>query len=202
MFNETMWATGVALTNQCYSTRGYAVVAATNISQTFFNVFGVAFMSVGASIAILLGQLLGAGKLKEAKESSGKLIAFSVFVSTVVGTVFFCCASIIPNFYNVSDSVRHMAMRLIQVCALTMPLEAMFHACYFTLRAGGRIVITLLFDSGYIWFLSLPMAFVLSTYTSISVIYVYLICQLMGLIKCVVGAILVKKGIWLKNIVE
>ena len=54
LLNEAMWATGIAFINQCYSTRGYDVVSANNICQTFFNVFGVAFMAVGASIAIIL----------------------------------------------------------------------------------------------------------------------------------------------------
>ena len=202
LFNETMYAIGVALTNQCYSTRGYDVVSANNICNTFFSVFGVAFMAVGAAIAILLGQLLGAGKLDEAKESGIKLITFSVFVSAVVGTVFLGCASIIPSFYKTNDSVRYLATRLMQICALTMPLDAMAHACYFTLRAGGKIYITTMFDSGYIWFLSLPTAFILSSFTNISVLYIYAICQLLNLAKCIAGGILVEKGIWLKKIVE
>lgn len=202
LVNETMWAMGIAFINQCYSTRGYDVVSANNICQTFFNVFGVAFMAVGSSIAIILGQLLGAGKLTEAKEASRKLIAFSVFVSTAVSCVFFVCAKFIPQFYNTNDSVRNMATGLMQICALTMPLDAMAHACYFTLRSGGKIFITLLFDSGFIWGISLPVAFILSSKTFLSVLYIYAICQLLNLIKCIVGSILVEKGIWIKNIVE
>lgn len=159
-------------------------------------------MAVGASIAILLGQMLGAGELKEAKDASKKLIAFSVFVSSVVAVVFWCCASFIPDFYKTNESVRHMATRLMQICAITMPLDAMAHACYFTLRSGGKILITLLFDSGYVWLVSLPVAFVLSSYTSVSVLYIYMTCQLLNITKCIAGSILVQKGIWLKNIVE
>ncbi len=202
LINETMWAAGMALINQSYSTRGYEVVAANNICQTFFNVFGVAFMAVGAAIAIILGQLLGAGKLEEAKDTSRKLIAFSVFVSTVVACVFFLCAEWIPQFYNTSDTVRDMAGSLMRICALTLPIEAMPHACYFTLRSGGKIYVTLLFDSAFVWCISLPVAFALTSGTVLSVLAVYAICQSLNLIKCVAGCILVEKGIWIKNIVE
>jgi Na+-driven multidrug efflux pump len=181
---------------------GYDVVSANNICQTFYNVFGVAFMAVGASIAIILGQLLGADKLQEAKESSRKLIAFSVFISVLVGGVFFICATFIPNFYNVSDTVRQIATYLMIICAVTMPMDALFHSCYFTLRSGGKIYITLIFDSGFIWFVTLPIAFILSRYTALSVMYVYGICQAVNIIKCIFGSVLVNKGVWLKNIVE
>ena len=202
LINETMWAAGMALINQSYSTRGYEVVAANNICQTFFNVFGVSFMAVGAAIAIILGQLLGAGKLEEAKDTSRKLIAFSVFVSTIVACVFYMCAGWIPKFYNTSDSVRNMAGSLMRICALTLPIEAMPHACYFTLRSGGKIYVTLLFDSAFVWCISLPVAFALTSGTVLSVLAVYAICQSLNLIKCVAGCILVEKGIWIKNIVE
>jgi len=202
LFNETMWAAGVAVVNQCYSTKGYDVVSANNINQTFFNVFGVAFMSVGAAIAIILGQMLGANKNKEAKDASFKLIAFSVFVSVVVSIIYYFTAEFIPRFYNVNDSVMDMATRLMQICALTMPFDAFAHASYFTLRSGGKTFITILFDSCFVWALTLPTAFILCNYTSLSIFSVYLICQLLNIIKDIAGAILVANGIWIKNIVD
>lgn len=202
LINETMFGLGIATINQCYSTRGYDVVSANNICQTFFNVFGVAFMAVGAAIAIMLGQLLGAGKLDEARQASRKLIAFSVFVSVIVAGVYFVCASFIPQFYNTSESVMKMAKGLMQICALTMPLDAMAHASYFTLRSGGKIIITLLFDSGFLWLISLPVVLILINSTSLSVLAIYGICQSLNLIKGIVGIVLVERGIWIKNLVE
>jgi putative MATE family efflux protein len=200
--NEALYGVGVATLNQCYSTLGYDVVSANNICQTFFGVFAVSFMAVGSSIAIIQGQHLGAGRMKEAKEDSRRLIAFSFFVCAIISVVFFISASFIPSFYNTTDSVKHIAMRLMQVCALTLPLEALAHAFYFTLRSGGKILITFLFDSGFLWIISIPCAFILCHYTGLSVITVYTIGQLLNLIKAVGGSILVEKGIWLQNIVE
>ncbi len=202
LFNETMWAAGVAVVNQCYSTKGYDVVSANNINQTFFNVFGVSFMAIGAAIAIILGQLLGANKNDEAKDASFKLISFSVFVSAVVSVIYFACASFIPDFYNTTDSVKVIATKLMQICAITMPFDAFAHASYFTLRSGGKTFITILFDSCFVWFLTLPTAFVLCNFTSWSIFAIYLACQLLNIIKDVAGAILVSKGIWIKNIVD
>lgn len=202
MVNETLWAAGMATLNQCFSLRGLDVVAANNINQTFFNVFAVAYMSVGVSIGIVLGQMLGANKNDEAKDAVRKLIAFSILISVVVGTAFFACAYFIPNIYNTTDNVRQMATGLMQICAATMPIEAFIHASYFTLRSGGKTAITFIFDCGYIWVVRVPIAFLLTRFTGLPILSLYLICQLIEMSKVFAGAYLIKKGIWINNIVD
>ncbi len=203
MLNETLWASGIATVNGFYSQRGLDVVAANNISQTFFNVFSVAFMSVGVAIGILIGHDLGSGKNKEKiKKEAFKSIFFSVFVSAVIAVVYAVCAIFIPHIYNVSDNARSIATQLMQVTALTMPLDAFAHASYFTLRSGGKVIITLIFDSFFVWGVTVTAAAVLINYTSLGIITVYFICQSLNIIKCVLGFVFVKRGSWIKNIIS
>lgn len=203
MLNESLWASGIATVNRFYSQRGLDVVAANNISQTFFNVFSVAFMSVGVAIGILLGHDLGGGKNREKiKTEAFKSIFFSVFVSAVIAVVYAVCAIFIPRIYNVSDNARSIATHLMQVTALTMPLDAFAHASYFTLRSGGKVIITLIFDSFFVWGVTVTAAAVLINYTSLGIITVYFICQALNVIKCVLGFVFVKRGSWIKNIIS
>ena len=88
------------------------------------------------------------------------------------------------------------------IAALFMPQHAFLHAAYFTLRSGGKTVITFLFDSGFMWIVSIPFAFVISRYTDWRIEVVYALCQGIEIIKSIVGFILLKKGIWLNNIVD
>lgn len=202
MLNETLWAAGIATLNQCYSLRGYNVVSANNISQTFFNVFSVAFMAVGMAIGIMLGQMLGAGDNEGAKSASRKLIAFSFFVSVIVSAAYAVCAEFIPLAYNTTDEVRLLATRLMQITALAMPIDAFANASYFTLRSGGKAFITFLFDSCFMWLISVTTAMILVNFTSMPILPLYAVCQFINIIKCIIGFILVKKGIWIKNIVK
>ncbi len=202
MLNEAFWSSGIATLNQCYSVRGLSVVAATNISQTFWNVFSVAFTAFGASIGIILGQLLGAGEFEKARAQSYRLIAFTVFSSIAIAIVYIPCAEFIPQIYNTSEEIRHTATRLMQIGALAMPLDAFAHATYFTIRSGGKTLITFLFDSGFVWAINVPVAFVLSRFTDINILLLFAISQSLCIIKDILGGILVKKGIWIKNIVE
>ncbi len=201
MINEIFWATGMAMLTQCYSMRGLVVIAGLNISSTIVNVFNVVFISMGNAISIIIGQLLGAGKMEEARDTDYKLIAFSIFSCLVMGGLMALVSPLFPQLYETSDSVRTLATQFICISALCMPLQAFMHAAYFTLRAGGKTFITFVFDSGFIWVVSLPLAFVLSRFTQVPIAPLYLTCQLVEIIKCVIGYTLVKKGIWLQNIV-
>ncbi len=202
MINETLWAAGVAFVNGCYSTKGLEVVAANNIVQTFFNVFSVAFMAVGVAIGIVLGQLLGAGKEEEAKDASLKLIVFSVFVSIIVAITFALSAFFIPDFYKVSESVRDLATKMMIICALAIPFDAVANACYFTLRSGGEAMITIIFDCGFAWIVSASVAFILTRFTPLSILPIFAICQGLNFLKDVIGITFVRKGKWVKRIVE
>lgn len=202
LFNETLWAAGVAMLAQCYSVRGLNVIAAQNISNTISNVFNIVFIALGDSVAIVVGQLLGAGKMDEARDTDNKLITFSVLCCMGIALFMTMLAPFFPMLYNTGDDVRALATRFIIVTALCMPQNAFLHASYFTLRSGGKTVITFLFDSVFIWCVSVSVAFVLSRFTALPVIAVYAIVQACDLIKCVIGFVLVKKGVWLQNIVE
>lgn len=201
MMNEVLWASGVAMLMQCYSVRGLDTVAGMNISNTISNLFNVVFVALGSAISIIVGQLLGAGRMKEAKETATRLIAFSVLSCVAIGGVMALMAPFFPLLYNTTDSVRELAKRFLWISSLYMPVAAFMHATYFTLRSGGKTIVTFLFDSVYLWCFSIPVAFVLSRYTGLPIVPLYLFCQMLDLIKCTIGFILVKKGVWLNNIV-
>ena len=201
LLNETLWAAGMALLAQCYSVRGYDVVSAYNICSTVSNVFNVAFMAMGNAVGILVGQLLGAGKMEEAADTDRKLITFSVGICIVLGGLMSLVAHLFPQIYNTSDSIRGLAAAFIRICALCMPINALANACYFTLRSGGKTFVTFLFDSFYVCVLTVPMAFVLSRFTGLPIVPLFLCCQLADIGKCIVGLIMIRRGVWIQNIV-
>lgn len=200
--NEILWAAGMAYLMQCYSVRGLSAIAALNISSTISNLFNTVFIAMGSAIAIIVGQLLGAGKMDEAKDTDTKLIAFSVACCVGIGGILALTAPLFPMMYNTSEEVKGLATAFIRIVACCMPMAAFIHASYFTLRSGGKTIVTFLFDSVFLWCASIPLAYVLSRYTTLHVIPLYLACQLIDIIKCVIGFILVKKGVWIQNIVQ
>lgn len=202
LINELLWAAGMAVLMQCYSMRGLDAVAGMNISSTISNLFNIVFIAMGSAVSIIVGQLLGAGKMEEAVETDTKLIVFSVLSCLVTGGIMALLAPLFPMLYNTTTEVRSLATRFLRVAACCTPLWAFMHATYFTLRTGGKTIITFLFDSVFLWVVSAPIAYVLSRYTGMPIVPLYLCCQLLDIIKCIIGYILVKKRVWVHNIVS
>lgn len=201
LINETLWSSGMAMLTQCYSVRGLSVIAGLNIANTINNVFNVVFIAMGDAVAIIIGQYLGAGKMEEARDTDNKIIAFSVCCCIGIAVLMILVAPFFPRIYNTTDDVRAVAAQFIIAQAIFMPQAAFMHATYFTLRSGGKTIITFLFDSVFVWCVSVPVAYFLSRFTMMSVIAIFAMVQIADWIKCVIGFVLVKKGVWLQNIV-
>lgn len=201
LLNETLWSLGMTLLTQCYSMRGLNAVAGVNIANTINNLFKVVFLSFGVSIGIIVGRLLGAGEIEEAKETDRKIIIISVVISSFVGLLMLAVSPLFPRLYNTNEIARHIATSLIMVQAICLPIEAFKNATYFTLRSGGRTFLTFLFDGFFVIAVSFPIAYIMSRYTAASVVWILISVHLGDLVKSVFGFILVKKGIWARNIV-
>ncbi len=201
LVNEALWSAGMAMLTQSFSTRGLAVVAALNISSTISNLFNVVWMAMGTAVSIIVGQQLGANEFDKAKVSCWRILTFSVASAVGVGALMFLLAPLFPRLYNTTEEVRQIAAGVIRIVALAAPMHAFNHSSYFTLRSGGKTWITFLFDSAYLWVVSIPLARLLSTGTMWPILVVYAICQFIDLIKLVLGATLLKKGVWVNNIV-
>ena len=199
--NEALWSLGTTMLVRCYSVRGLAVFAGFNIAATVQNVFNISFISLGSAIGIMVGQHLGAGEFKMARDCDNKLLAFSVFVSAVLGVVMLIVSPFIVGIYTeVTQEAREIASFCLMAMSLNLPVQAFLHGTYFTLRSGGKTIITFVFDSLFMWAVSVPLAFCLVTFTSLSIYWVYPIVLCVDLVKCVIGFILVSKNYWLNNL--
>ena len=202
LVNETLWALGIFLQSQAYSLRGLNAVAGQNIANTINNVFNIAFIAMGDAVAIIVGQLLGAGKMKEAKKTDTWIITSSVFIGTGIMLLMLLTAPLFPKLYNTNDEARHLATLFLVAMAVKTPFEAFLHTTYFTLRSGGKTIITFFFDSFFMCVVSVPSALILRRYTNLHVIEIFASVQAMDLIKCVIGYVMVRKNVWMRNIVQ
>lgn len=200
--NEFFWSFGMSALTQCYSLGGLEVVAAFNISNTIVNLFNVVLISMGLVVAIIVGQALGSGDTEEVVDIDRKLITLGVLASSAMAIILILTAPLFPKLYNTSDEIRSLSVRLMWIAALFMPIGSYLNCAYFTIRSGGKTFITFLFDSVFLWVVSWPVAFVLSRFTGLPVVIIYPIVQALDLIKVVIGAILIKKRIWIQDIVS
>ena len=201
MFNEVLWAAGMTTVTQCYSVRGLDVVAGLNIATTITNLFNIVYIQLGACISIVVGQYLGAGELEKAKDADNKMIVFSVFCCVIMAAIMFLVGGFFPDIYNTTAEIKDLATKFIAVSALIMPFCSFSHASYFTLRSGGKTMVTFLFDSVFTWVVVVPVAFLLAHGTGLGIVSVYFLVQATELIKVVIGYCMVRSNVWVVKMV-
>ncbi len=200
--NEMLWAAGMTVIVQCYAIRGLEVVAAQNISSTISNLFNTVYLQLGGCISIVVGQLLGAGKIKEARDADNKMIFFCVFSCACIAAVMLVVGGFFPSIYNTDERIKDLARQFIAIAALAMPLSSFSHCAYFTLRSGGKTIVTFLFDSVYTWVLVIPFAYALSHFTALPIVPIFFLIQFTEIVKVIIGFFMVKSDVWLQNIVS
>ena len=200
--NEFLWAGGLAVLAQCYSVRGLEIVAGMNISNAICNMLNVVFVSLGSAVGILSGQMLGAGKYQQAKKDANSLMWFSGAVCLVLTAILIAVSGAFPRLYDTTEQVRYYGKWFIIITALFFPVQGLLNSLYFTLRSGGKTLITFLFDSVYSWVVAVTLAWCLCNLTAMPILWIYVIVSSADIIKIVVGYIMIQKGIWVSNIVD
>lgn len=203
LLNEFLWAGGVAALTQCYSVKGLIVVTSINISNSLCNLLNVVFIAMGHAVGIIIGQYLGAGEFDKAKKKSVLLMWLTAGICVILSVALIALSGIFPNMYTSAEpDVKAAATKFIIITAFFFPLQGFLNSLYFTLRSGGKTLVTFLFDSCFSWVVSVPVAFVLSRFSGLNIYWIYACVNALDLIKVIIGFILIKKGVWISNLVK
>ena len=200
MLNEVFWSLGMTFINQCYSTRGMTALAALNITSTAWNLFCIIMFAMGNAVSIMVGQCLGQGDTKGARDTDNKLIFITVASHILLGGMLALMAGIIPNWFAVTAEAKHLASQTLVIAGLSLPIHAFLHATYFTIRSGGKTFITFLFDSVYTWAVPAVLAFVLSRYTDADVVMMYFCIQFVDVVKLIIGLFMLRSDFWANDL--
>ncbi len=202
LINEGIWSVGMAALAQCYSLKGIYAIAGYNIANTLMQVSMLCCFAMGNAITILVGNQLGAGEIEKAKDTDRKLIAFSVASGLVIGALFAAIAPFFPRLYNTEDEVKRIAEYIIIINAAMLPVFSFNHSSYFTLRCGGKTLITFLFDGAFTICVNLPLAFALARFTSMDMVTLYAVCSAAEILKACIGFAFLRSGKWANTIVS
>ena len=203
MCNEILWSFAITFMNQRYALCGAGVLAALNITSVINLLSNVVTLTLGNTTGIILGQMMGAGEEKEAIRAQSRRLIFLSFVSGIVfGILLVIIAPLFPKLYNTTDQIRQMATGMIFILAIFKPVMGLVHACYNTIRAGGKTLLTFINDSGFMWCISVPLVFCLSAFTQLPILPIYFLCQVPEVLKLVLCLCIIKGDSWMQNLTK
>ncbi|UTY40621.1 hypothetical protein NMU03_07585 [Allocoprobacillus halotolerans] len=106
------------------------------------------------------------------------------------------------NIFDLTnEQVIKEAVLIVKVFALRIALRFFIVIVFSSLRAGGDSKVLTLLDSGLMWSVGIPLAFIsVHVFHIQSIALVFLICQLEQIIRVYLGMKRYQKGKWIVNL--
>lgn len=185
--NETLFGFGQSLFNKAYGILGTNSMEAVYISNDIISLILFITWGYGEAVTILVGTNLGRGRIELAKEESKYHLGLAFVVGTVLGLSLIFGSDSILHFYNVSNiNIYNLCKSLLCVYSIKAFLRTFNYVMFCTLKAGGDSKIYNLLDSGIMYTVGIPIAFI-CIYAGIKdIVLVVLLCQIEQLVRFVV----------------
>ncbi|MBT9779365.1 MATE family efflux transporter [Clostridium sp. MCC353] len=200
--NEFIWGLGTTIYSMAYGRMGDNAVAAITVATTIQDIVVVLFQGLSAATAVILGNELGAGRIKTAEKYATNFFILQ-FIVTVAGAVF-CVLTrwqVIGLYGNLPAQVAGDISKCLIVFALFMPFK-MFNYVNVVgvLRSGGDTRMCLIIDTSGVWLIGIPLAFLGGLVLKQPIYVVYGMVLLEEVYKTIFGYIRYRQKKWLRNL--
>ena len=156
--------------------------------------------SFGKGVEIIIGYELGKNKFSNASKYAYKIILLSFMVSIILSFFIFYIADVINNYYNILSSTKLAIATCIHYFAYMFPFVSIYIVVFYILRSGGKTLLTTLIDGTFIWFLEIPLQFVLIKFTSLELPMIFLFVLSLTFLKCMLGLYFINTKTWCNNL--
>ena len=198
--NELFWVIGMTLLSLAYAQREN-VLSALSVVSSIGNIFNIIFQGLSIGIGVMVGSYLGEGNFIKAKDYAKKVYWLGFLISVVCGVLIIILSPVIPlMFKEVDQNQKAVATEMLFAYGFLIWGSCMYCCCYVTLKTGGEAVTTFIIDSGLMWLVAVPLAWVLVKYTDLSLVYIYSIIVGFDILKFLASYYFVKKDKWLNNL--
>jgi putative MATE family efflux protein len=185
MVNETFWGLGMSMYIIAYSFIDDVAFPSYHIANTIIGIFWVINAGISNACAIMLGNKLGENDIKTAKIYGDKFVKLAFVSGIVMGVLVLVLSPYIPlMFIDASTEIKFNATLILVVFSLFQPIK-FTNAIHIvgTLRSGGDTRFALFAEVGVLWGFGVPMAFILSLFTGLSIYIVVFIVNFEEVIK-------------------
>ena len=201
--NETLWGIGTSMYVAAFARIGISEGAAVQACNTINNMFALAAFSIGDAVLILVGQKLGEGKTELAYNMSRKMIRMGLIVGAVFGAGVIIAGEPLLSLFSFSEQGAAYAFRILIVYGATMWLT-LYNAIHVTgtLRCGGDTKFAMITETGTVWLIGVPLAFITSLYLHMPIYLAVLAVKIEEVVKAVFLTKRYYSRKWLKTVIK
>ena len=201
--NELIFSAGTAAYSVAYAKISTNASATMQISSTIINMFFIFLTGVGTAAAIMIGNRVGAGEEKRAKEYANHVAILAPFIGIVLGIIMWLSAPIVSGWFDIQPETYNAAVMVLRIMAVFMPLRS-FNAIMIigVFRGGADTTYSMLVQAVTIMCYSVPLAFIGAVLLKWPVHLVFLLVCTEEVIKMPFEFWRLKSGRWMKNLVN
>ncbi len=203
ILNEIFWSTGFTMYTVVFARMGTPFLAAYNITDTVGRLMLVFFMGTGNATAIVIGNMIGAGKIGTAERAGNTILKLAPLVSAAMGVfVIVVVAPLTPYLFSVSDQVHTLIRQFMRMFGLLIVMKVTnMHVIVGILRGGGDTKYALAIDILPLWLIGVPAAFLTGFVLGVPAPLVYLSLVAEELTRAVIGWRRVRSGLWVNDLI-
>lgn len=200
-FNELFWSLGITTYNAIYAHIGTDAIAAINLISPIEQLSFVAFLGIGNATSIIVGNLIGEGKVERAYTYANKSLWLQMFGGMVIGIIVYAISRPFLGLYNVSNQVVDNSWSILAILSMALWIRASNHTLIIGIfRAGGDTTFSLLMDGFVIWLIGVPLAAFGAFILHLPVYYVYALALSEEITKLIIGLVRFFSRKWIHNL--
>jgi putative MATE family efflux protein len=202
ILNEFFWALGMMMCTAAYARMGEQSYAAVQMAMPIQNIAFVLFIGIANACGVMLGNQIGACEEEKAFYCAKKFAVLGPALALLIGAFIAVNANWLVSGYNVSAPIKSSAANILVVFALFLSAKVFnLITVVGILRSGGDTRFTLALDSGGVWLIAVPLAFLGGLVWQLPIHIVIALASSEELFKMVLGLKRLYSRKWVKNVV-
>jgi len=201
IFNETMWGLGITIHSVVIGNLGEQVYSAYAIANVLERV-GILFaMGFSNASAIIIGREIGAGRSKNIMSYARTMLFFSAVSVFIVFSCIVLLREPLIGFYNIEAETANTVSTLLIYMLIITTIKG-YNTCAIVgvIRAGGDTVTAMLTDIIPMYFLALPLGFIVAFVIKAPVYFVYIALMSDEISKVAFTIKHIASGKWIKKL--
>ena len=204
MINETFFGFGMTLFVKAFGVLGTRSMDAYYVANQIFNLFLFLVHGYGSAVSILIGTRLGEGRIELAKQEARYQMGLGMVMAILLVSVMLLFQNPLLMLYSVADPGLHvLCQQLLYVFAIKVFMRMFNFLMFSTLKAGGDAKILNFLDSGIMYLVGIPIAFISVSVLHINnIVWVLLLTQIEQFVRFILTYRRYKSDIWAKDLTK
>ena len=201
MISQVLWGVSVPMQTAILGHLSADAIAANSVATTFYQYLKVVVLAMSATSAVLIGNAIGRGNMREIKQEARTISVIDVAVGICLGLLLIALRKPLLSLYNLDATATDLALTLIVLMGfIMMTMSYQMPVSFGLIQGGGDTKFTMKMNMISTWCIVMPLSFMAAFWWKLPVPLVVLVIQSDQIFKCLPTFIHFRKYTWMKKL--